>query len=123
MGNEELSIDWNPSTIAEVKQILQQDFAVCDAEQKAAFYRFAVELYAAPIVRYGRPESVIVVARRDNEVIYWEDVEEGFNVSPIDGNGTILEHWCNQDQLGHALNAWIEGRSLPGKFGPTHPIS
>ena len=76
---------------------------------------FEVEPYATPIVRYGQPESVIIVARRDNEVIYWEDVEEGFNASPVDENGTILEHWCNQDQLGHALNAWVEGRSLPGK--------
>ena len=122
MGNGDFSIDWTPATIAEVKQILQQDLVACDAEQKAAFHRFEVEPYATPIVRYGQPESVIIVARRDNEVIYWEDVEEGFNASPVDENGTILEHWCNQDQLGHALNAWVEGRSLPGKFGPARPL-
>lgn len=99
MSDDDSSTDWKPATIAEVKQILKKDLATCNAEQKAIFDRYSVEPYAAPIVRYGQPESVIVVARRNDEVIYWEDVEDGFNVSPIDKNGTILEHWCNQDQL------------------------
>jgi hypothetical protein len=123
MSDDDSSIDWKPATIAEVKQILNQDLAGCDAEQKAVFHRYAVEPYTAPIIRYGQAESVIVVARRNDEVIYWEDVEEGFNVSPIDESGTILEHWCNQDQLPYALNASVEGRSIPGRFGPARPIS
>ena len=61
-----------------MKEILQQDLAVCDAEQKAAFHRYGVEPYAAPIVRNDQSETVIIVARKENEVIYWEDVEEGF---------------------------------------------
>lgn len=114
---------WIPVTVADVKEMVQRDLAACDLEQKSAFLRYRVEPYAAPIIRYGRRETVIVVARRNNEVVYWEDVEEGFNVSPIDKNGTVIEHWCNQDQLGHALNAWIEGRSLDGKLAPAHPIT
>lgn len=123
MSNDDSSIDWKPATTAEVKQILEQDLAACDSEQKAVFDRYAVEPYTAPIIRYGQLESVIVVARRNDEVIYWEDVEEGFNVSSVDESGTILEHWCNQDQLPYALNAWVEGRSLPGRLGPARPIS
>ena len=42
--------------------------------------------------------------------MYWEDVEEGFNISPLTPDGRVLEHWCNQDDLGIALNHWIEGR-------------
>lgn len=112
MSNGDFNAGWKPATIAEVKLILQKDLATCDAEQKAAFNRYRVEPYAAPIVGHGQPESVVVVARKKNEVLYWEDVEEGFNLSPIDENGTILNHWCNQDHLGCALNAWVEGRSL-----------
>lgn len=123
MSNDNFGLDWKPATIAEVTQILQQDLAACDAEQAAMFHRCKVVPYAARIVRYGRPDSVIVVARRENEVIYWEDVENGFNVSPIDEHGTVLEHWCNQDQLGVALNAWVEGRSLSGTPGPTRSAS
>jgi hypothetical protein len=53
-------------------------------------------------------QSVVVVARRGDEVMYWEDVEEGFNISPITSDGQVLQHWCNQDELGSALNAWIK---------------
>jgi hypothetical protein len=49
-------------------------------------------------------ESVVVIARNGDQVIYYEDVEDGFNVSPISPDGRVLEHWCNQDELGFALN-------------------
>ena len=115
--------EWQPATIDEVTEIIQEDLASCDSEQLQAFNRYRVQPYAAPINRYGNQETVIIVAQRENEVVYWEDIDEGFNVSPIDKDGTILEHWCNQDQLGHALNRWIPGRSGGGKFGPAQPIS
>lgn len=67
-------------------------------------------------------ETVVVVARKGEEVIYWEDVEEGFNVSPIGEGRRILEHWCNQDELRHALNAWIDGRERSTKLGPAVPV-
>src|SRR5262245_14481682 len=110
--------NWLPATVEEVKSMVEEDLRACDAEQLAAFDRHKVEPYVAPIVRYGKMESVVMVARKGNEVIYWEDAERGFNVSPVDSNGQILEHWCNQDELGWALNAWIEGRRPAGRFGP-----
>ena len=104
------SAEWKPATVEAVNEIVQKDLAACDAEQKAVFLRYSVEPHPAPILRYGRIETVIVVARRENQVVYWEDVEEGFNISPVDDEGTIVEHWCNQDTLGILLNRWIEGR-------------
>ena len=114
--------DWRPATIAEVQLIVNEDLKKCDVEQIAAFEKYAVEPYIAPIIRYGKEESAVVVARKGNEVIYWEDVEEGFNFSPVDSNGQILEHWCNQDKLPLAVNAWIEGRGLHGRCSPAKPL-
>jgi hypothetical protein len=111
-----------PATVEEVVKIVRDDLAECDEEQLVAFKRYAVEPYAAPILRHGEMENAIVVARRGDEVIYWEDVEEGFNLSPVAPDGRILEHWCNQDELRFALNAWIEGRGRPVRFGPAMPI-
>ncbi|MBZ5548095.1 MAG: hypothetical protein LAO22_09090 [Acidobacteriia bacterium] len=104
-------MEWQPATVEAVRKIVREHLAECDAEQAAVFKRYAVEPYVAPIFRYGEMESVVVVARRGDEVIYWEDVEEGFNLSPTAPDGRILEHWCNQDELRFALNAWIEGRA------------
>jgi hypothetical protein len=93
-------MDWAPATRAEVKQILIRGAETCDIEQKEALDRYGVEPCVAPIVRYGRCESVLVVARKDNEVIYWEDVEEGFNLSPVDERArspntfAIRTHWA-----------------------------
>jgi hypothetical protein len=102
-------MEWEPATVEAVEEILEADLAECDDEQVATFRRYAVAPYRAPILRYGKMESVVVVARKGDEVIYWEDVEQGFNISPVASDGRILEHWCNQDELRYALNAWIEG--------------
>ena len=115
-------MEWKPATVEAVKKIIEDDLANCDDEQLAAFRHYGVAPYVAPILRYGKVESVVVVARRGSEVIYWEDVEEGFNLSPMAEGGRILEHHCNQDELKHALNAWIEARSQWGKLGPAIPI-
>ncbi len=74
-------------------------------------------------MRYGKMESVVVVARNGDQVIYYEDVEDGFNVSPLSQDGQVLEHLCNQDELPFVLNAWIDGRGLPGRFGPAVPLN
>ena len=113
---------WQPATVDAVKKIVEGDLADCDDEQIAVFKRYAVEPYSAPIVRYGKLETVVVVARKPNEVIYWEDVEEGFNRSPISQDGRILEHWCNQDELRSALNAWIEGKPTTVLIKPKVPV-
>jgi hypothetical protein len=114
--------DWRPATIEEVDEIVARDLRVCDAEQLAAFNKYRVEPFSAPMVRYGQTASVVVVARNGDQVIYWEDVEDGFNVSPISADGRVLEHWCNDDELRFALNAWIEGRGLHGRLGHAVPL-
>jgi hypothetical protein len=65
--------EWRPATVEEVKTIVEEDLRQCDAEQVAALNRYAVEPYVAPIIRYGKVESAVVIARRGDEVIYWEE--------------------------------------------------
>jgi hypothetical protein len=103
-------MEWHPTTIDEVKEIIKRDLARCDPRQVVVFGQISVEPYLAPILRYGAIENVVVVARKADEVIYWEDVEEGFELSPLGPDGRVLEHGCNQDDLSIALNRWIEGR-------------
>jgi hypothetical protein len=67
-------MEWKPATIEIVKKIVENDLAECDDEQVCAFERYAIQPFLAPIARYGKAESVIVVAQTRDEVIYWEDV-------------------------------------------------
>ena len=111
-----------PITIDEVKNIVKADLERCDPQQTQIFKQYSVEPYFAPIRRHEKLEKVVVVARKSDEVIYWEDAEEGFNLSPVGSDGLVLEHWCNQDDLGIALNNWIDGRGGYGKFRPAQPL-
>jgi hypothetical protein len=104
---------WHPATLDEVRDILRTDLENCDPEQIAIFTKYSVDPHFADLHRDGQVEKVVVVAQNSGEVLYWEDVEEGFNISPAGPDGRILEHWCNQDDLGIALNRWIEGRGIP----------
>ena len=75
----------------EVKKIVRDDLAECDEDQIGAFQIYAVEPHVAPIIRYGKLENVVVVARKGDEAIYWEDIEEAFNLSVITPDGRILD--------------------------------
>ena len=56
---------------------------------------------------HGKLEHVFIVARRGEEVMHFEDIDEGFNFSPIDAEGKMLQHWCNQYELTYALWHWM----------------
>jgi len=47
MNDEDSAQKWKPASIEEVKEILQENLAACDREQRAAFDRDAVEPYFA----------------------------------------------------------------------------
>ena len=40
-----------------------------------------------------------IVAILGNNVIYYNDIEEGFNISEYEVYGEIKEYWCNQSDL------------------------
>jgi hypothetical protein len=97
---------WKPITPERLVEIIEADLGECDEALRSLFSKCRVEPYQAPIDRYGREEVVYVVARKANEVMYYEDVEDGFNISQTSKDGKILEHWCNQDPLKWALKPW-----------------
>jgi hypothetical protein len=67
------------------------------------FRAIRVPLRVASIIRSGNLESVFVVAERNGVVIYYEDVEEGFNISPLGSDGSIAAPGWEQWKLHHAL--------------------
>ena len=113
--------EWCPIEKDELEQIIAADLAQCTPEQQAVFEQYRVPLRRAPIERYGKLEHVLIVAQRGDEVMYFDDIEEGFNFSPIDADGKILQHWCNQDELTYALWHWM-GRHQEYRLGPAEPV-
>ena len=111
---------WTPISLDELEALIQVELNECSDELRGVFTKFRVPAYLAPLERYGKLGEVFVVARRGDEVLYYEDVEEGFNFSPVDLNGRVLEHWCNQDELRFALVHWLSApeEDARARLGP-----
>jgi hypothetical protein len=92
-----------------MQSLIHEQLHDCTDEQRELFERYRVPLRPTPLERYGQLESVFVVAQRGDEVMYYEDVEDGFNFSPLTPDGWVAEHWCNQDELKYALIRWQNG--------------
>lgn len=98
---------WKPITADELSQLIERELGGCKTTQQEAFKQIRIAPRATPIVRGGNVESVFVVAERGNEVLYYEDVEEGFNVSPLDSDGVIANPGFEQWELDDALHHWL----------------
>jgi hypothetical protein len=96
--------DWSPISAEELLELLKGQEKELDDTQREIFKKYRIKPYRAPIERYRKTEYFFVVAKWDNKAMYYEDVEEGFNVSPIDESGRILQHWCNDDDLKYAVH-------------------
>lgn len=97
---------WKPITKEQLESLIASQLLECTPELQELFERYRVPPFSAPLRRNGLIEDVYVVARRGDEVLYYEDVEEGFNISPAPSDGKPLTHWCNQDDLQIALLLW-----------------
>lgn len=86
--------------------MLSRDLADCSAEQQEFFRRTSVSPGKWDLPPWGDPGGGFwVVAVHLDRVLWYNDIEDGFNVSRFDVEGEIPadEHWCNQDPLRRAL--------------------
>lgn len=90
----------------ELAALLERELAACPADVRDVFERFRVDPVRMTFARPTTLESAFVVARRGDEVLYYEEVEEGFNISPINADGRIADHSFAQDPLRAALWRW-----------------
>jgi len=98
--------NWEPINKEELEALVDEQLNECTPEQKEIFKKYRVPLKQHFLERNGNKEKVFVVAVKNNEALYYEDVEEGFNFSPLNPDGSIKEHWSNQDELKIALSHW-----------------
>jgi hypothetical protein len=58
-------------------------------------------------------------------VVWYNDIEDGFNRSRYTRYGTINDYWCNQDELEHSvqqiMNMIANGYDSGPYFGPPQP--
>jgi hypothetical protein len=94
---------WHPISAEELDALLTRQLSGCSTEHQRVFEQCKVVPYLARIDRLGRVETVFVVANVGNIALYYEDVEEGFNISELRPDGAISSRACEQWELRDAL--------------------
>jgi hypothetical protein len=95
---------WSPASREQVEALIEEQISSLSTAQLELFSRIRVPLRSVPISRGSSVEFVYVVAQQGNVVVYYEDVEEGFNISELAPDGSIARPGYEQWELSHALS-------------------
>ena len=100
-------MNWEPLSRTELDTLLSRDVSACTELQAALFARIAIAPAKWQLSPWGDEGGGFwAVAVMNDRVVWYNDIEDGFNVSRFEHHGTIppTEYWCNQDSLRHALH-------------------
>ena len=99
--------DWRPIRRGELDSLVAEQEAALDHGQKAILDACRVEPWQAVIRRSEQAgdEVVWVIAERQGQVLYFDDVEWGWNFSEVDEEGRILRPGGGQGELRGVLGS------------------
>ena len=93
---------WRPATREEVERILADEMKSLSVAERARFEPLRVTPRPVP-VESSPNEFVYVVAEYQGKVLYWSDIEGGWELEPLDPSGAITERGSNQFELKHII--------------------
>lgn len=100
---------WHPITDDEFRRLFAEQYSELNADERRTFGLFSVTPWKA-IVRRSEEvgdEEVFVVAVTNTGVLYFDDVEYGFNMSPVDGARRLTAAGGSQNTLKGAVVDWF----------------
>jgi hypothetical protein len=103
--------------------MLSDDLSECSADQQGFFRRTSIAPAKWRLAPWGdQGGGFWAVAVYLDRVLWYNDIEDGFNVSRFESQGEIPrdEYWCNQDSLRGALPR-MQGEPRP-RLGPPEPV-
>jgi len=100
---------WVPISRSEFESLYQEQLRELSKAELAAFEKYQVPITECQLCRSAEMgyESVFVVARTENGVLYFDDVEHGFNVAFVDASDRILKPGGSQYRLSEAVQTWL----------------
>ncbi len=100
---------WRPTSEEAFREIFEDELYELSQMERTIFEEYRVKTFAGIIRRseIAGDEQVFVVARHLNWVIYYDDVEDGFNLAQLDSQGRLSEPGGGQWSLGGALEGQI----------------
>jgi len=96
----EKSENWTPITLEELLKLINQGVDKMTIEQKEFWKEIAINPVKWKEEDYGKEGNGFwVVGYKNNKVIWYNDIEDGFNISSFDKKGVINEYGAEQDEL------------------------
>ncbi len=92
----------NSWTFQKIENLLSQAEDNLHPNHRAQFQKIRVPPYRAPVATHPG-ESVIVAAKYEDKILYWSDIEEGWEIDTPRKDGSIRERGCNQFELSHLM--------------------
>ncbi len=118
---------WTPITEEEVASMIADGVAAMEPPARSLWSLIRIQPTKWQMSPWGdKGGGFWAVGLLGERVVWYNDIEEGFNISRYDVPGVISEYWCNDDGLQHTLNALLrqfETGEAPGRFGPPEPMS
>ena len=117
---------WKPIPLEKLYDRMNRGDAAMDHPMRRLWNAIRVEPQKWQLHPWGdQGGGFWVVGVIGRYAVWFNDIEDGFNISLYDVAGTLLEYCCNQDELNHALQSvrwYIDDGSIGGRFGPPQPL-
>ena len=93
---------WRAAERDEVAGLLEGEMAALHPRHRSMFEAMRVPLRQVPISNVSG-EHVFVVAEYQGKILYFSDIEDGWELVEPDDQGGIAVRGCNQFELGHIM--------------------
>jgi hypothetical protein len=116
-------VDWQPIAREALLERVAQGVARMEPAERRLWMMMRIEPVKWRQEPYGRDgEGFWVVGLIGTSVLWYNDIEDGFNRSKYANHGEIQDYWCNQDELDVAVkylvSALEHGADLVGMSVP-----
>ena len=121
-------MDWKPISEAGIWDSINEAYERMSPEQRRMWETIKIDPEKWSQEPYGNEgKGFWVVAIIGNTVIWFNDIEDGYNRSTFTEYGKINEYHCNQDdlesQVQNVINQVRDGYDSAGYFGAPQPIA
>jgi hypothetical protein len=94
--------EWTPTGHDEVRVLLACELERLHPVHRSRFQSIAVPIREVPVTD-GTGEKVIVVAEHAGKVVYYSDIEDGWEIDMLNDHGGIAVRGSNQFELSHLM--------------------
>lgn len=93
---------WRPATPRQVEVLLEKALGELHSEHRARFERLRIPLRTVAV---SAPPGgrVVVVAEHEGKILYWSDIEEGWELEYPNEDGAIQIRGSGQFELSHLM--------------------